>query len=138
VPVHVHRTMTMLAADKSISPNKVNPNQTDEDLYSDILDDAEAEAEMLQQDTIDEIDELEMHFHDKANSLKDLLRLSFMERLMWLIGIQLSHRELAERMFRFVDKNQNGSVCVASLDILLKQLQDDLPFTKASFDFVEV
>jgi Ca2+-binding EF-hand superfamily protein len=130
--------MTMLAADKSISPNKVNPNQTDEDLYSDILDDAEAEAEMLQQDTIDEIDELEMHFHDKANSLKDLLRLSFMERLMWLIGIQLSHRELAERMFRFVDKNQNGSVCVASLDILLKQLQDDLPFTKASFDFVEV
>jgi hypothetical protein len=49
----------------------------------------------------------------------------------------LSRREMAVRAFRFIDDNGNGTIHVSAMDMIVRMLQGQLQFTKASFDFLE-
>jgi hypothetical protein len=43
----------------------------------------------------------------------------------------------AIRIFQFLDDNGSGTVHVSIMDLLVKMLQEQLQFSKASFDFLE-
>lgn len=68
-----------------------------------------------------------------------MLNLTFFERLMWIVGVHtLSRREMAHRVFQFIDDNGNGAVADGTLNYLMKMLHGQLQFSKASFDFLQV
>lgn len=69
--------------------------------------------------------------------VQTLLGVSTFERLQWLFGIRPSRREMAVRIFRFIDDNGSGTIHIGCLDVLVKMLQEHLQFSKATFDFLE-
>lgn len=94
-------------------------------------------------DYSDEVNELQ-HLQDVqsmytgAKVLQVLLKLTTIEKLCWMFGMRPSRREMAERLFHFIDKNGNGKIAISSMDLLVKMLAGQLPFSKASFDHLEV
>jgi hypothetical protein len=71
-------------------------------------------------------------------ALSMMLRLSLWERIRWALGRRLSQREVAHRIFSFVDLNGDGCLPIGILDVLVKHLQSHLNFGKATLEIVEV
>lgn len=69
-----------------------------------------------------------------------LLKLTAFEWILWSIGVRrfIGRREMAHRVFQFIDANGNGTLAVGTIDLLTKILHGQLQFGKASFDFLEV
>lgn len=44
---------------------------------------------------------------------------------------------MAQRIFRFIDENGSGTIHVSTMDLIVKMLQGQLQFSKASFDFLD-
>lgn len=109
------------------------------------LDDAEAEEgdddEFLAQQQQDEIELEEVAVFLKkspADALTRLLQLSPFEHVRWMMGHRLTSRQMAIRIFSFLDNNGDKTISMKALDLLIKSLQGQLNFTKETFDFVEV
>lgn len=64
--------------------------------------------------------------------------LSPWESLLWGLGMKLSQTDMAVRAFEYIDANENSTISVSSMELLFKIVQDQLPVSKASFDFLEV
>jgi hypothetical protein len=127
----------------SAHPADDDCSEEDEGSEAGSLDDAEAMAMLQDVDLIDEVEEVQnlqqvQIQYSGSRALQEMLGLSVIERIRWMFGIRPSPLEMGHRLFQYIDKNGNGQIAIASLDLLVKILSGQLPFTKASFDHLEV
>eukprot|EP00892_Ulva_mutabilis_P004253 jgi/Ulvmu1/219/UM001_0223.1 len=95
---------------------------------------AEFEALMDLKEVADLNDMIAQH---GGRSFQVMLDLSPLERFLWGLGVKLAQQEMAWRAFTYIDDNENGTISIAAMEILLKLAQDELPLAKTSFDCVE-
>jgi hypothetical protein len=83
-------------------------------------------------------EEFGLQFDFGSKPLAKLLRLNLVERLKWFCGFPLSTGEMAQRIMTTLDTEKKGSLPVAALDFILKQIQGQLSLSKETFDLAEV
>lgn len=70
--------------------------------------------------------------------LARMLKMSVLENLKWVAGFPLPASEIGHRVMMALDTDHSGFLPVSALDFILKQIQDELPLSKETFDLAEV
>jgi hypothetical protein len=110
------------------------------DCLLDGLDEAETEAIDPQSGTARaEADALQRFLMRSGHdALFIMLHLRFWERLKWAMGETLTNREIATRIFAYLDCDKKHIVNVELLEILGKHLQGKIKFDQKTIEAVEV
>jgi hypothetical protein len=105
------------------------------------LDDAEmANAEkaaqaQLEQEKMDEITAL---FASYNGNLQDVMQLSRLQKIKWRFEMYPTSADIATRLFSSINSTKSPYLPIAVLDFIIKQIQDEFPVTKQTYDFAEV